>query len=173
MADVVLQQSPKPEFCRDIFDGICVLKGAVEQFFNNREFTREALADMFPCNYELKIVNAETSIPSAVATPEIAMGRSDILFARMALYGGRPNETTNHPTVTIYFEIKTPNYRMTEYMALELSQFLLAFTPILRNYNLCLSNVTCGVTKQFRELFLLQSKRQCGSAFDYMELLSH
>ena len=40
---------------------------------------------------------------------------------------------------------------MTEYMALELSQFLITFTPIMRNYNLNLSGVTCGTTKQFRD----------------------
>ena len=152
MADVVLQQPPQKNACSDILDGVCVLKGAVEQFFNNREFTRPALADMFPCNYELRIVNAETSIPSAKALPEIAMGRSDIVFKTPAKFGlSAQGGAITHPVLTVTFEIKTPNYRMTEYMALELSQFLAAFTPLLRSSNLYMANVTCGVTKQFRD----------------------
>lgn len=152
MADIVHQQLPEKNSCKDILDGVCVLKGAVEQFFNNREFTRQALADMFPCNYELRIVNAETSIPAAQALPEIAMSRSDIHFGTPAKYAlSAQGGAITHPSLTVTFEIKTASYRMTEYMALELSQFLIAFTPLLREANLYLADVTCGVTKQFRD----------------------
>lgn len=148
--EVVLQQPNKQEYCLDMLDGVCVLQGAVEGFFNGGDFVHEQLADILPCDGTLRVVNAETSIPDNRAMPSIAMSRSDIIMQNVAPYA-KEKTSVVHPSMTISFEIKTPNYRTTEYMALELSQFLITFTPFFRQYNLYLSTVTCGATKQFRD----------------------
>ena len=148
--EVVLQQPTEHPYCLDMLDGVCVLKGAVEGFFNGGDFVHEQLAKILPCDGSLRVVNAETSIPDNVALPSIAMSRSDIIIQPKSAYNP-DNSTVVHPTMTLSFEIKTANYRTTEYMALELSQFLTTFTPYFRNYSLFLSTVTCGATKQFRD----------------------
>jgi len=148
--DIVLQQPTGKEFCGDILDGICVLQGAVEGFFNGKDFIHPQLAEMLPCDGSLRVVNAETSIPDSLSLPSIAMSRSDIQLENKALF---PQDRTSvaKPAMTLTFEIKTNNYRTTEYMAMELSQFLMTFTPFFRAYNMYLSTVVCGATKAFRD----------------------
>lgn len=148
--EVILQQPATKNYCLDMLDGVCVLQGAVEGFFNGGDFVHEQLASLLPCDGTLRVVNAETSIPENRAMPSIAMSRSDIIMQNKALYSEDRTSVVN-PAMTLSFEIKTANYRTTEYMALELSQFLVTFTPFFRNYNLYLSTVTCGATKQFRD----------------------
>lgn len=149
-SEIVLQQLPAKDVCYDLFDGMCVLTSAVEQFFNNKEFTHPELADMFPCDYELFVKNAVTSIPSSLSLPEVTVKRSDIVIAQKSQYSGIQGSVVA-PTMTIEFEIKTQTYRMTELMAQELAKFLATMTPVFRNYNICLSTVVCGATQHFRE----------------------
>ena len=148
--EIVLQQLPEKSTCYDLFDGMCMLTSAVEQFFNNKEFTHPELADMFPCDYELTVKNAVTSIPSAVSLPEVTVKRSDIVISPKSQYSGLQGAVVA-PTMTIEFEIKTQAYRMTELMAQELAKFLATLTPVFRSYNICLSTVVCGATQHFRE----------------------
>lgn len=148
--DIIQQEPTTPDYCLDMLDGVCVLQGAVEGFFNGGDFVHTQLAEILPCDGTLRVVNAETSIPENLSLPSIAMSRSDILIENKALYA-EARTSVAKPTMTLTFEIKTNNYRTTEYMALELSQFLITFTPFFRNYNLYLSNVTCGATKAFRD----------------------
>ena len=148
--DVVLQKLPEKSVCYDLFDGMCALTSAVEQFFNNKEFTHPELVDMFPCDYELTVKNAVTSIPSAVALPEVTVRRSDIVIVPKSQYSGLQGAVVG-PTMTIEFEIKTQTYRMTELMAQELAKFLTTMTPVFRDYNICLATVVCGATQHFRE----------------------
>lgn len=148
--DIVLQEPSSHNYCLDMLDGVCVLQGAVEGFFNGKDFVHQQLADMLPCDGTLRVVNAETSIPDNLSLPAIAMSRSDIQIENKALFS-EARTSVAKPTMTLSFEIKTNNYRTTEYMALELSQFLITFTPFFRNYNLYLSTVICGATKAFRD----------------------
>ena len=148
--DIVYQEPPEHNYCLDMLDGICVLQGAVEGFFNGGDFVHEQLADMLPCDGTLRVVNAETSIPENRATPCIAMSRSDIQFNNLAPYAESQTSTVQ-TSMTITFEIKTNNYRTTEYMAQELAQFLVTFTSFFRAYNLNMSSVVCGATKGFRD----------------------
>lgn len=148
--EVVLQELPKKTKCYDLFDGMCVVVSAAEQFFNNKDFVHPELADMFPCDFELVIHNAVTSIPSAKAFPEVTVARSDIVIKPYAQYSGVQGAVVG-PTTTITFEIKTQNYRMTELMAQELAMFLSTLTPYFRQYNICMSTVVCGATQHFRE----------------------
>ena len=148
--DIVLQQLPAKNTCYDLFDGMCMLTSAVEQFFNNREFTHPELADMFPCDYELFVKNAVTSIPSSISLPEVTVKRSDIVITPKAQYSGLNGQVVA-PTMTVEFEIKTQAYRMTEMMAQELAKFLATMTPVFRGFNICLSTVVCGATQHFRE----------------------
>ena len=148
--EVVFAQPPEHDYCLDMLDGVCVLQGAVEGFFNGGDFVHAQLADILPCDGTLRVVNAETSIPENLALPSIAMSRSDIIMENKAPYAADKTSVV-HPSMTLSFEIKTNNYRTTEYMAVELSQFLITFTPFFRQYNLYLSTVTCGATKQFRD----------------------
>ena len=151
MTEEVIKQEPEiPDYCLDMLDGICVLQGAVEGFFNGGDFVHPRLAEMLPCDGTLRVVNAETSIPENLSLPSIAMSRSDITIENKALFA-EPQTSVAKPTMTLSFEIKTNNYRTTEYMAWELSQFLMTFTPFFRNYNLYLSTVVCGATKAFRD----------------------
>ena len=150
MSDEVLQRMPEKNTCTDTYDGICVLRAAAEQFFNNKDFVHPELADMFPCDYELVIGNAVTSIPSAKALPEVTMKRSDIVLKQQAQFSGI-NGAVVVPTFTLDFEIKTPSYRMTELRAQELSRFIATFTPYFRGYNLTIGSVVCGATQHFRE----------------------
>lgn len=150
--DIVLQTIPTYDKCRDPLDGVCVLRGMVEQFFNLRQFRHESLAEMIPCDFEFRVGNAVTTIPSDQALPEITMTRSDIEFKNLNpqmlnAFGG----TVVQPGFSLIFEIKTPYYKMTEMMAVELSEFLGTFTPFLHQFNLNLASITCGQTKLFRE----------------------
>lgn len=148
--EIVYQEPPTHDYCLDILEGVCVLKSAVEGFFNGKDFVHPGLADMLPCDGSLRVVNAETSIPDSLSLPSIAMSRSDIIFENKASFAV-PRTNVAKPAMTLTFEIKTNNYKTTEYMAVELSQFLVVFTPFFREYNLYLSTVTCGATKAFRD----------------------
>lgn len=150
--NIVLQKLPEFTTCRDILDGVCVLRSMVEQFFNTREFKHESLADMIPCDFQFRVGNAVTTIPSDQALPEITMTRSDVQLQNInpQPINGYPG-TVAQPGFSLIFEIKTPYYKMTEMMCLELGEFLLTFTPFLHQFSLNLAGVTCGQTKLFRE----------------------
>ena len=152
MSSVVLQTEPVYNKCNDLLDGVCVLRSTIEQFFNNREFKHKELAEMFPCDYQLVIGNAEITIPHDQATPEITLQRSDVELKAInpqSIMGFKGSVV--QPGFSLIFEIKTPYYKMTEMMAMELGEFLITFTPYFHQFNLNLASVVCGQTKLFRD----------------------